>query len=811
MKVSRQWLQRYVNLDGISDAELEEALPMIGLEVEAVHRLGLPPIEKLVVGEVLSREQHPDADRLGVCQVKVSPDAEPVQIVCGASNYKVGDRVPVALVGCRLPGDFKIKKSKLRGVASHGMMCSAKELGLGEDHSGLMILDERPEIGTPMNAVMTDNDTVFELELTANRGDCYSHLGVAREIAAYFNRPLLTPEPGQHAEASGESLIDSVEIASEGCPCYTAWSIRGVAIKESPKWLKQALESVGLRPINNVVDVTNFVLLETGQPLHAFDAAKIRGGKLVVRDAAPGEKLTTLDGKERSLTPEMMVIADAERPLVIAGVMGAVDAEVDQSTTDVVLESAYFNPGRVRWTTRRLNLFTDSSTRFTRDVDPAGVDTWARRAIDLILEVAGGTVTGPVLKAGAAPRGDRSIVLKPAWLRQRTGMDVADAVIRDVFTRLGFSVMENGDTFEVTVPSFRPEVDRPIDLVEEFVRLHGTETLAPQPVVAKGLHRDDSPLARFNHAAQDYLVGQHFVECCHYSLVNAEQVAKWDRPETAQGVATDNPLTSEMGCVRCSLIPGLLGALHLNQSRGNEVTRLFETGRIFRPQEGQLWEMPAVGFVISLRDHVRSWKTLQAPDFFSAKGILENVAGLAGIDLSTASYRTDTLTPLYQQGHAATLGCWRKDGWKLYVGLVSVEALKDLDVDGLALAGELVLDPDFIEKHAKRPEVKFQPLSDHPPSKKDLALQVPAEKAAESVRREVQTLAQEVAAGAFAVESVALFDVYTDEKLEAGGEKSLAFALSFRAPDRTLKDKEVNQVFEALQARLKEAGYALRA
>ncbi|MFP4435530.1 MAG: phenylalanine--tRNA ligase subunit beta, partial [Phycisphaerae bacterium] len=481
MQLSRQWLERYVALDGKSDSELEEALTLIGFEVEGIEHFGLPPIQNLVVGQVLSREPHPNADRLGVCSVDAG-ESQPRQIVCGASNYKVGDKVPVALPGAVLPGDFKIKESKLRGVESAGMMCSARELGLGKDHEGLLILGGDPAPGTPLSELFEGQDTIFDIEVTPNRPDCLSHLGMARELAAYFDRELRFPEVKTSANDPfrevGEPLIERVRVESEEeCPLYYAFSMRGVKIGPSPDWLKRALESVGLRPINNVVDVTNFVLLETGQPLHAFDAAKIQGGELRVRQARKGEKLITLDDKARELSTQMTVIADAERPLVIAGVMGSVDAEVDNSTTDIVLEAAFFRSRFIRQTSRRLALSTDSSYRFERGVDPAGTEWAACRAMDLILEVAGGQISGGPIQVGEPPEIRAEIVLCPDEVRRLCGFGPEDAVVRQTLERLELEVREldrdaEGRTrWNVAIPSFRRDLERPVDLVEEFLRI----------------------------------------------------------------------------------------------------------------------------------------------------------------------------------------------------------------------------------------------------------------------------------------------------------------------------------------------------
>lgn len=805
MKISLNWLKRYVDLTA-SAQEIAEVLPMLGLEVESVRQVGLPPIENLVVGEVLSREQHPNADRLGVCQVKVHPDQDPIQIVCGASNYKVGDRVPVALVGCVLPGDFKIKKSKLRGVESNGMMCSARELGLGEDHSGLMILEGCPEVGTPMNQVITDNDTIFELELTANRGDCLSHVGVARELAAYYGLKLKLPEVPVR-EGSGEGLLADVSIETDTCALYIALSIRGVKVGPSPEWLKKALESVGLRSINNVVDVTNFVMLEGGQPLHAFDAAKIRGRKLIVRNAGAGETITTLDGKVRNLDAGMAVIADAERPLVIAGVMGSVDAEVDDSTVDVVLESAWFLPGSVRQTTRKLNLHTDSSHRFTRDVDPGKVLFWSRRALELILEVAGGEVVGPVIERGKAPREDRTITLSPNYVREVCGFDVSDETIRDIYVRLGFDVdTQSVGEWRVTVPSFRSEVDRPIDLVEEFIRFHGTANIPESIVQGPGLSREDDPLSVYNRKATDYLVGQHFNECYHYSLMDGTVIDRWYQADMAEYLKLANPLTSEQSHLRLSLLPGLLESLRNNLNNENPVERLFEVGRVFREAEGELWELASVAFVVVVDSEERHWRTRSVPDFYTARNWLAHLAALAGIEALDFAL-VDPSRLCWQPGHAATASCWFKNGYMANAGLINMALLKEMDIEGRVLAGELFFKPEILKK--KRKVTRFQAFSSFPPTIKDLALVVDEGIPAETVRRDLETVSREQAGGAFAVEQVKLFDLYQGKGLPEG-KKSLTFSLQFRSPERTLSDKETKPVFDGIQKAIQEKGYAIR-
>lgn len=801
MKISLNWIRDYVQLEASAE-QIAEALPMLGLEIESITETGLPQTDNLVVGEVLSREQHPDADRLGVCQVRVAPDMEPQQIVCGATNYKVGDRVPVALPGAVLPGDFKIKKSKLRGVESNGMMCSAKELGLGSDHAGLLILDGEPEVGTPMEQLYPDRDTVFEIELTANRGDCLGQIGVARDLAAYFRSRVKLPEV-KATEGEGAGLISSVEVGTENCPYYTAWSAKGVKVAPSPEWLKTRLESVGLRPINNVVDVTNYVLMEAGQPLHAFDAKKIRGGKIVVRQANEGESITTLDEKKHELTGDDMVIADSERPLVIAGVMGSVDAEVDDTTTDIVLESAWFRPGAVRATSRRHNIHTDSSYRFARDVDPAGVLTWGRRALDLILELAGGEIVGPCLIHGQPPRGDREIAIDGDFVRKKCGYSVADERIVDVFVHLGFTVRDDatGGGWLVNVPSFRPEVDRPIDLVEEFVRIDGTVNIPEVAVKSHGLHRSDAPLSVFNQKVQDILAARQFQECCHYSLCDGDVLTAWGSDEKVLSLA--NPLTSEMSHLRASLLPGLVNAIRHNHSHGNTVGRLFETGRIFTSGPKGLTELTSVAFVICMEKLESSWREREAPDFYTAKAIIDSLAGELG--RKNLPWQTVDESTVWQAGHAASA---EQGGVLAKAGLLSIDMLKNHSVDRLLLAGELSFAPEVLAKR-KDGVVAFRPFSDQPSTERDLALVVDASVTASELVKKVSGIARKVVGKAFLVEDVRIFDVYSGKGLP-DGQKSLALSIRFRAADRTLTDKEVNDVFGKILTAVRESGYIIR-
>jgi len=808
VKVSLHWLKSYVPLDAPVD-EIVHAITFLGFEVEQVLHVGLPPLKDVVVGEVLTREKHPNADKLTVCQVDVGPAGGVKTIVCGAPNHQVGDRVPVALPGAVLPGNFVIKQSKIRGQLSDGMMCSPDELGLGGEHSGLLILAGRPALGTPINDVLPPGDVVFDLEITPNRPDGLCHLGVARELAAWFRRDLAYPPlkfTGLPAGAPErrDLLADVVVEAGEDCPLYTAHLIAGVKIGPSPAWLQERLTAVGLRPINNVVDVGNYVMLETGQPVHAFDAKKIGGRRLVIRRARGGEKLVTLDGKERALNPRMLVIADEAKPIVIAGIMGGANAEVDDTTTDLVLEVAYFRPGGIRWTSRQLGLTTDSSYRYERGVDPHTLLEDAHRTIDLILETAGGRVVGPVYKVGEDRPWKSEITLTPDFVRRHLGFAVADEEMKEALEALDLPIVRDETTAEgrpqwtVSIPSWRGDLDRPIDLVEEILRLYGTDRIPAGTVQAPGYLGQDAPVVVFNRKVTDYLVGQHFHECVNYTLRSAAEVGQWISATAGQELALANPFVADQSHLRPSLLAGLLESLKLNQSRGTGATRLFETGRVFMEDNGQVYECAAVGFLeAQTKEAARQWLPRPPADFYTVKNRVHILAAQAGIDL-TARTSTPVTGPYlgWQEGHSAAVGTLAGDGFQARFGLMNLAMVRSLGVEGRVLAGIFAILPEKLAGGLK--PRRYQEFSPYPPVLRDLALVVDAATPAEEVRRRLEQAARRVAGSAFAVEQVAVFDVYQGRGLP-DGKKSLAFALVFRAADRTLTDDEVNAAFAKLQ------------
>lgn len=818
MKISLSWLKQYVHLTAPAD-EITRAITALGFEVEGVEHTGLAPTPHLVVGEILTREKHPNADKLSVCTVRVVPDGAPQQIVCGAPNCDAGHRVPVALPGAVLGGDFKIKVSKIRGVESNGMMCSARELGLGDDASGLLVLGADAPIGQPVHEALGEGDVVFDIEITPNRPDALCHLGIARELSAWFKLPLRYPqtkfEPPTDASAhAGKSLLAGVTVsAEEACPLYTAHVIQGVKIAPSPAWLQRALKAVGLRPINNVVDVTNYVLLETGQPLHAFDAKKIRGAQLHVRFAMPGEKLVTLDDKERSLNSTDLVIADAERGLVVAGVMGGADAEVDGATVDLVLESAFFVATGVRRTSKQLQLSTDSSYRFERGVDPRGVLSAARRAVELILETAGGQMVRPAIVVGAEPVSETEIVLGPDYVRERCGFDISDADQSDVLTRLELPIVrEERDErdrkrWTVAIPTWRGDLERPIDLVEEVLRVYGTEHIPSTQPIIRAVVAVDDPVAVFARDAATVLVGQGFAEAVNYTLRPEVELDRWASKAAAQELRVANPLAADQSHLRHSLIPGLLDTVAFNQSRQQFDGRFFETGRTFREYNGAVFEMVSAAFVIAQPAGARVWQGRAPVDFYAAKSLLGALAARAGVTLRDDDYRPrQEGRTTWQEGHSAEAGSF-ENGYEVRVGLLNLAMTRDAGINGPVLGGVIEVLPARLR--TERAAIRYRAVSTFPAATRDVALVCDGDAPAAQVQLAVAKAARKALNNAFALEKVDLFDVYHGAGLPEG-KKSLAFSLTFRAADRTLTDEEVNKVFTATQVDVEAAGYAVR-
>lgn len=776
MKISLEWLKDYVALPESAEA-LAEALTAGGTEVIGREGRGQLP-EKIVVAQILSSEQHPNADRLSVCKADDGSGA-PRQIVCGAKNYKPGDKVPLALPGAVLGPDFKIKAGKLRGVVSEGMMCSAKELGLAEDAEGLLILPPDAPVGKPV-AELFPSDTVLELEVTPNRPDLLGMLGVAREVAALAQsepRAIALPEPP--AAAAG----DYVQLEDAACPLYSARIIRGVRIGPSPAWLAARLAAVGLRPINNVVDVTNYVLLETGQPLHAFDLAKLDGG-IVVRAARDGEELLALDGSELTLRGHDLVIADHQKAVALAGVMGGVATAVTEATADILLESAWFEPARIRRTSRELGLQTDSSYRFERRVDPAGVLAASARAVELILQTAGGEAAAETLVAGGVPNDPLEIALDNNRCRALLGLDISDDEIASILERLGLTPCGDG---RWGVPSFRPDLAREVDLVEEVIRMAGihrvpaTTHAFPAPSGIADRRHDRAEVLR------EALRGQGFSEARTSHFVSPEALAR-SGADVSGAVTIRNPLGADQALLRPALLPGLLGALAHNSRHGANSVRLFEVGRVFGGDGGG--ERTVLGLITTGAAGSASWKgeSSQA-DFFDLKGVL--VAALGDLDFA----------PLPDSGLALRAQSAQASGTLRRLPRDLAEAH---DAKAPVFYAELLID-GWLEAPARG--VTVQALPKFPAAERDLSVILPNAATFAELERSLR------AARVPHLRGVALKDVFSDpagQKLDASS-RSLTVTLTFRDDGRTLTAEEVDRAVETLRDHAKaELGAAFR-
>jgi phenylalanyl-tRNA synthetase beta chain len=813
MKISLNWLKDYVALDA-PVAEIARAITFLGFEVEQTASAGAPPLDRVVVGEVLTRTPLPNSDKLSICTVDVGPAGGIKTIVCGAQNYGAGDRVPVALPGAVLPGGVTIRQSKIRGQLSDGMMCSGLELGVGDDRSGLLLLTDRPAVGAPINSVLPAGDTVFDLEITPNRPDCLSHLGIARELAAWFRLPLAYPQErfrGELDEGAGErrDLLAAVRVGSpEDCPLYAAHILSGVRIAPSPAWLQARLRAVGVRPINNVVDVGNYVMLEYGQPLHAFDARKLAGPEIIVRHAADGERIVTLDGRERVLDREMLVIADASRPVVVAGIMGGQDSGVTGETVDLVLESAIFRRQSVRATSKRLGLSSDSSYRYERGVDPHTALEAARRAVDLILAAAGGRVVGPIYQVGGDVPWKREVAVSPFYVRERLGFDIPDDDMKASLAALELDVVRDSAgsdgraEWTVSIPSWRDDLDRPIDLVEEILRLHGTERIPPAPVAAPGLVQDDDPVARYLGKATDYLVGHDFHECVNLTLRSGRELETWVSRVAAADLALANPFAEDQSHLRPTLVMGLLETLKLNQSRGVAASRLAETGRVFVERDGHNFECVSAAFIIA-EDSEPRWKRREPPDFYTVKHHVEALAAEAGVAIGYRSL-VPIFAPFYgwQEGHSAAAGEMR-EGWSARFGLLNLAMVRALGIEGKVYAGVFTVLPENLGGAPAR--LRHREISPFPPALRDIALVADAATPAAEVQGALSRAARDAVGEGFALESVRVFDVYSGQGLPPG-KKSLAFNLAFRSAVRTLTDAEVNAAFSKIQSDIAATG-----
>lgn len=791
MKVSLNWLKELVDLPADVPA-LCDLLTKAGVEVEGIETRGVSS-DKVIVAQVLEAAQHPNADRLSVCGVD-DGSGEPRQIVCGAKNFKVGDKVPLALPGAVLPGDFKIKVGKLRGVQSEGMMCSGKELNLADDADGLLILDPAAVVGTPLQQLYPP-ETVLDLEITPNRADLLSHLGMAREIATLVRKPLHIPAEvlaaGQSAAEASPAI--SLEAPAEA-PFYTARRIRGVKVARSPEWLVSRLEAIGLRPINNVVDITNYVMFELGQPLHAFDAAKISGG-LRIRLASEGEKIRALDEKEYTLAATHLVIADSERPLAIAGIMGGEESGVTDATTDIVLESACFTPAGIRRTSRELGLSSDSSYRFERGVDPQGVARASERAAGLIVALAGGVPEPTLEVAGEIPPSGAVVPFRLERCRAVLGAPISEADVDQILT--GFGLDRQGEE-GWRIPSFRRDLVREIDLIEEIARVIGIEAVPPRGLT--GYFPSSEADRRHDEAMRlrSRLASLGFFEARSLTLISDADLKLFP---VADALRVRNPLSEDQVILRPSLLPGLLEAVGRNVRAGTEDLRLFEVGRIFRSEGRE--ERNALAFVFTGTVERPSWRnaTPQQADFFNAKGVLEALGlggGVGAASRGKLSFETIShpVLPL-----AAEIR-WNGEAIGV-VGQLAPASARALDLTAPLLVAEIDLDLVVSSDEPRR----FTELPKFPSVTRDIACVLPLEVSHAEVEKQLKAAQEPL------LVKTEIFDIFTDATGQRVpmGKKSVAYTLTYRSTERTLTADEVATAHNRLKERLKaELGASFR-
>lgn len=800
------WLRRYVPLS-MGDGDLRDVLTSMGMEVESVEHIGVSPQRTLVVGEIVEILRHPNADKLSLCRVMVGEN-DVRQIVCGAKNFTPHDHVPVALPGTVLPGEFRIDRTNLRGVDSDGMMCSGKELGIGDDHVGLLILDRSTRVGACLHdEISIAHDTIFGISLTANRGDCLSHIGVARDVAAKLNIALQLPRIGSGDVSVGMRpdghFLREISIETENCDCYCAICVANVKIADSPDWMKRDLAAAGVRAINGAVDIGNWVMMETGQPVHIFDARKILGEQLLIRQARDGETMVSLDGKARAMDSSMTVICDAKRPLVIAGVVGSVDAEVDAATTNILIESAHFNPDSIRRTARKLNVSTESSYRLARDTDTGNVANCGRRVADLVVEICGGEIVSRCWQVGVPKRQQHSIDFLTASIEKLCGFKIPLDAAEGILQRLGFSIGKiSGDRWNVTVPTHRPDITCSADIVSECLRIYGADRIPIVSTACNGIRNESDPTATFCKNVSNYLSSRAFFECCNLSLRNSWEVHALCGPGSA--LEMQNPLSSDQNCYRNSLLFGLLDSLRFNLQNGNFDGKFFETGRVALKIDGEFNECLSVCFLQLAQPLQRSWRAEKSSDFYDIKSlmlpILRNFTG------EIPPFSANGNGKIWQSGYSAVCGSLRDDGFTATCGFIDSLLAKRFDLRTHVLAAEIIALPATFDR--ERSAIGYAPFSQFPRVSRDISLIVGEDEAADAVENNVLNAAKGHIANDVFIESINIFDVYGGREIP-DGTKNIGLTINYRSSGRTLTDAEVQASFTAMQREM-EPLYRIR-
>jgi phenylalanyl-tRNA synthetase beta chain len=773
MKVSYKWLKELVDFDW-SPEDLADKLTDAGVEVETITPLGMG-LEKVMVGEIKRIKKHPQADHLSVCEVEIG--SEFLQIVCGAPNIKEKAKVPVALIGARLPAGMEITKTTLRGVDSFGMICSEKELGIGEDQKGIMILDSELKIGLPISIALDLDDWILDLDLTPNRPDCLSIIGVARDVGALSGSVVKKPQI--RFNETLELTKDWVEVEIQdvvACPRYAARVIKDVKIKSSPFWLKKKLESVGMRSINNVVDVTNYVLMETGHPLHAFDYALFSQKKVVVRRAKSGEKFITLDQVERTLNNEILLITDGKKPVAIAGIMGGMESEVSSHTKNILLESAYFDPRIIRRGRMYLGLSTEASQRFERGADPNGAVNAANRTCQLLEELAQGKVLKGVVDNYASPIMPLQLTLRPPRVNQVLSTALMPQQIVQILKSLEMEVKENLD-LKVTVPTFRPDIYREIDLIEEIARIYGYDKIETFLRASGNLVTHVSEEDELVRKLKRFLVGKGFFEVLTNNLVDPKILKKLC-PDLSN-IELRNPLSEDMSSLTTTLTYNLLSVAGWNKNRKEQDIRIFELGKVYLGRKDQMpQERLHLGLAISGKREPIHWGIKESEvDLYDLKGVLESLADDFGLPFRLEPQKSQLL----RSDSSFEI---QIDGKKIGLGGEVAEGILELfEIKDKVFIAEL----DFEKLLICIPQKKaFTSLPKFPPVDRDIAIVVDEDILSEKIRDQIKML------GGDLIEELILFDVYRGTQIPAG-KKSLAYSIRYRSKEKTLTDEEVEK------------------
>ena len=791
MLISLNWLKQYIDLDGIEINEMENSLTMIGQEVEKIEIAG-SNLENVVTAKIIEKEMHPDSDHLTVC--KVDNGKEILQIVCGATNHKTGDKVALAQVGARLKEDFTIKKGKIRGEESNGMLCSEDELGIGSDKDGIIILPEDAPVGVPFKDYLGINDTVFELEITPNRPDCLSHIGIARELSAYYGKELKYPETEIKSEIS-EKTSDNVKVSIEDSNLsrrYVTRILKNVTVKESPKWLKERIEAVGLRSINNIVDVSNFILMEMNHPNHVFDLDKIEGNEIKVKSAVKGDKLVTLDEQERELEDGDIVICDSKKILALGGVMGGLDSEVTDNTKNILLEVAQFNPQNVRKTSRRLTLSSDSSYRFERGIDVEDSIKVINRLANLIQEVAGGEILNGYVDVYPVPHENKVAELNFERLNRFVGKVIPREKVIEILRNLEIDVKDNGETLTLTAPSYRGDLELEQDYFEEVIRMYGfdnIENILPRVDINKNSTLDTTKLT---DRVKTICASVGLKEVINYSFIpkDALQKLKFTGVSEDKLIDISNPITEDFVTMRPTLLYSLIKNAKDNMNRNVSNIRFFEVSRTFEKAEELAKEDIKVGIILAGENDKTLWNPKPVHyDFYDLKGIVEEI--FSKLKFQSFSIKRSVQTE-FHPGRSADV----------FVGKEYIGSFGEIHPDVLENFGlnkKTVLVAEFnielIKKYINKPFV-YQGIVKYPAVPRDLALVMNENILVGDVLKTIEKIDKKV-------EKVELFDIYQGIGVEPG-KKSVAISILLRDDSKTLEEKEINDIIDKILAKMKK-------